>query len=494
MAKMTDFSVPQRMSPGALFIYFLKSFRFTFNAIIIYLIYDIFKNDGGLTDTLLEVAGMTGCAAALALIMAAMAFFKVKFHVAGGSLIYRHSLISRATTTIPLSRIHTLRTRRGVLYRLLGLRGVLFDTLAAKDEEVELILSEADWQSLLGRIERQEQPQPASADAPPAYNPSSVMTFGNENLVLDALCQNHLKGMVVMGSFAAMIFGQMSNLSKSDIDQMADYLESHLGDFAVSVAGVAMIMASAYVASLVLWLGKVILRYYNLSLRYDSKVLTFSHGLFSRMTSRFARDKICTLWVKRNFPERRLGLATLALKQALNSSAAVAEDNLKIYGRDTSDFFLRWWLGPDYAREAEIATARSGRGVMLRSLAPDLLLSAAASVALWHFGQYGWMLLPAIYLLAAIPKGILTMRHSHITLRESYLTVGKGRFAEIKNYLKYTNVEVVRITRTPLTRFTGRVALTLSTTGSSFTIRSLPLRAALRLRHHLLAMVCPASA
>ena len=98
----------------------------------------------------------------------------MKFHVEDGNLIYRHNLISRATTTIPLSRIHTLRTRQGLLYRLFDLRGVLFDTLAAKEEEIELVLSESDWQNLLTRIERQELRSPLSPTCrlPTIHHPS----------------------------------------------------------------------------------------------------------------------------------------------------------------------------------------------------------------------------------------------------------------------------------------------------------------------------------
>lgn len=484
---MTDFSVPQRMSLGAFVIYFLKFFRITFNAVFIFLIYKVFTSDAGLIENIVQIAATIGAIALLALILASLAIYQMKFHVEDGNLIYRHNLIGRATTTIPLNRIHTLRTRQGLLYRILDLRGVLFDTLAAKEEEVELILSESEWQSLLSRIERQERPQSAVTDMPPAYNPSSSIKFSNKNLVADALCQNHLKGMVVLGGFASVIFNTLSDLSDDSFEIIERYLESHFDHFTVSVSGIAMIMACTYALSLVLWLGKVLLRYYDLSLTYDSKVLTFSHGLFSRLSSRFTRDKICTVSIKRNYFEKRFNLSTLALRQALNSSAQKEDDNLKIHGRDCSDFFLSWWLGHDYGSETDISTAKSGKGVITHSLLPDLFLSSVVLAVLWHFGLYGWIILPAIYLLAGIPKGILTMRHSNITLRESYLVIGTGRFAEIENYLKYDNVEVVRITRTPLSQFTGRVSLTISTTGSTFTVRSIRQDQATRIYELLLA-------
>ncbi len=488
---MTDFSVPQRMSFGAFVIYFLKYFRIIFNATVIYLIFVIIKSDEGLAHILLNTAMLIGFIVALALILASMAFFQIKFHVEDGNIIYRHRLISRATTTIPLDRVHTLRTRQGLFYSLLNLRGVLFDTLAAKGEEIELILSESEWRSLLSRIELQEKPQPDAASAapgmPPPYVPSLSKKFSTGELVMDALCQNHLKGMAVMGGFAAVVLNRLSDLPDNAVEIMADYLETHYGSFAVSVGGLAVILAATYIFSLLFWLGKVILRYFDLTLTYDNKTLTFSHGLFSRMTSRFNRHKICSVWVKRNYLEKRYGLSTIALRQARNSSAEKEDDNLKIYGRDCSRFFLEWWLGQEYGQESDIACAESGKGVIARSLLPDVIVSCAAAVVMWHFGLYLWLILPALYLLAVIPKGILTMRHSRIILRESYIVINMGRFAEISNYLKYDNVEVVRITRTPFTRFTGRVTLSLSTTGTTFAVRSLREDRAMRIYELLLA-------
>lgn len=117
---MTDFSVPQRMSLGAFFIYFLKYFKFVFNAAIIFGIYKIFNSDGDFVGNLLKIAAMLGGTIALALVVALMAYYKIKFHVEGGNLIYRHNLLSSVTTTIPLNSIHTLRTRQGLLYRIPG--------------------------------------------------------------------------------------------------------------------------------------------------------------------------------------------------------------------------------------------------------------------------------------------------------------------------------------------------------------------------------------
>ena len=240
--------------------------------------------------------------------------------------------------------------------------------------------------------------------------------------------------MAVLGGFLVVVFNSLSDLPDSVIDMVAGYLESQLGNFAVSLAGMAIVLVFTYLLSLVLWLGRVLLRNFDLSLTYDSKILTFRHGLFSRMSSRFANDKICTVWVKCNFLEKRFGLCSIALRQAFNSTARKEDDNLKIYTRECSDFFLGWWLGQNYQSESQIASAKSGNGLFVHTLLPDLIISFVTAAILWHFGLYVWLILPGIYLLAGIPKGILAVRHSYISLRESYLIIGNGRFAEIENY------------------------------------------------------------
>ena len=92
---------------------------------------------------------------------------------------------------------------------------------------------------------------------------------------------------------------------------------------------------------------------------------------------------------------------------------------------------------------------------------------------LWYYELYAWLALPFVYLLIALAKGLFVVRRSRITLRQDYLEVCNGKFAEIRNYFKYSNVEVVRKVSTPFTPYFHRVSLFISTNGTSFVVRSL---------------------
>ncbi len=472
---MTDFSVPHRMSPGVFPIMLVNIMKRFGSLFIILILAKAFDSDTSLTDSDLWLRALVtiGAAIAIVLILTCLSYFPKKFYVSQGNLIFIHGLIRRETTTIPLHRIHTLRTRRGVMYRLLGMRGITFDTLASKGEEIELILDESDWQSLMNLIEKEEATQSEPDNDTPAAA-TDTMRFDDSNLILDALCQNHLKGAAVLGTTVLFILDRLSDFSDNAVETIANYTSSYAERFLVSPLMITILLVMVYAIILSLWLGKVLLRYYNMTLIRTKALLTFNYGLLSRASCRFAFDKVCTIWVKRNYLERRFGLGTLMLKQALNASSPDKEvGDLKIYGRDTSATFLEWWLRNDYTDAPDILTAASGKGAMFRIIVPAAVISVLASIILCYNGLYAWVALPAIYLLYAIVNGILTMRRSKITLKDSYLIVDNGHYADVRNYLKYDNIEVVRIKATPFTPIFHRVTLALSTAGTTFYVRSL---------------------
>ena len=201
--------------------------------------------------------------------------------------------------------------------------------------------------------------------------------------------------------------------------------------------------------------------------------LTFESGLIARNSSRFSYDKVCTVYVKRNFLEQWLHGSTVMLRQALNATDDKKGADVRVYGSESAADFLNWWLGSGYGSSPDVISARSGYGLMWHVMRLDILISLAAAVTLACFGLYVWLAVPAAWLLISLAKGLMAVRRSRITLKEDYIEIHNGKFADIRNYVKYSNIEVVRLKATPFTRYTRRVSLTLSTNGTSFTILSL---------------------
>ena len=165
--------------------------------------------------------------------------------------------------------------------------------------------------------------------------------------------------------------------------------------------------------------------------------------------------------------------STVMLRQALNATDDKKGADVRVYGSESAADFLNWWLGSGYGSSPDVISARSGYGLMWHVMRLDILISLAAAVTLACFGLYVWLAVPAAWLLISLAKGLMAVRRSRITLKEDYIEIHNGKFADIRNYVKYSNIEVVRLKATPFTRYTRRVSLTLSTNGTSFTIRSL---------------------
>lgn len=504
--KTTDFSQPRRMSTSAFVIFFVKTLRSWTNYFLLLLVYELFKWSKELPwyTLTLRMLAVLGCVVVAAAIMAFVSFYFKRYYVENGNLIFMHGVLKKQTTSMPLQKIQSTRTRQGLIYRLLDMKGVSFDTLASQSEEVEMILDEADWQALLCQIEKgeseavctpnsaneadgakDEQPIPAAGVSDSATSLAEErLTFNNLNLIKGAFCQNHLQGMVLLVWLVMMGINELSSVNEELVVGAFDYAGEHINRWSWSL--LLLVAAGIYLCMLLLWTGKVFLRYFDMDLRISKQQLFFESGLLSRNSSRFAHNKICTVYVKQNFLEKALRCSTLMLQQALNATDEKQGADVKIYGSNVAPQLLNWWLGANYASSPLVAEARSGMGVMGYRLRLPLLLTVVSCIVLCHFELYYWLALPALYLLLAVGRAFLAARRSRIELKEDYVEVHSGQLAAEHHYFKYEHIEVVRLVASPFTPIGHRVCLQLSTNGTDFVIRGLKEREARNIYEYLL--------
>lgn len=479
--KINDFSIPRRMSKSAFVIFFVKALRSYASLILILFTVRIFdsSNETSVMEYIIMLLSYLAAFIAISLITAFLGFYFKKYYVEDGNLIFIHGVIQHERTSIPLNKIQSLRTKSGLIYRMLDMKGVSFDTLASRTEEIELILDDDDWDALLSRVENKENTQEevketeATEQETTENNKTIKLEVSNLNLIKGALCQNHLKGMAVLFGVLATLYNQITSVNDKAANYFIDYVETHADSSAFSVTAVLTVIVILYIVILILWMGKVFLQYFNMDIRMGEKQLFFESGLITRNSSRFSFDKVCTLYVKRNIIENLLGCCTIMVRQALNATDEKKGADVKIYGSSHDGNFLSWWLGKDYTSSPTVISARSGYGLLGYTIRFDILISLAVAIVLCYYGQYIWLFAPISYMLVSLAKGFLAVRRSHITLKEDYMEISNGKFAEIYNYVKYDNIEVVRMVSTPFTPYYHRVKLVISTNGTSFAIRSL---------------------
>ena len=127
---MNDFSTPRRMSSAAFIVIWMQTFQQLITTFIFIIGMMLFDDDLVHSQRIIMAIACVGGAVALSAGIAFLKYYFRKYHIEGDSLIYTHGLAFKNTTSVPLERIHNLRTKSGIFYRLVDMRGVSFDTLA----------------------------------------------------------------------------------------------------------------------------------------------------------------------------------------------------------------------------------------------------------------------------------------------------------------------------------------------------------------------------
>lgn len=479
------------MSPGALLILFQKSFMQFAGTLLFFIVIILFDTRGFSSKGLMKIAIILGLSIGVPLLIAFLNYYFRKFHIEGDKLIFTHGFTFKQTTSIPLERVHTLRTKRGVLYQLLNLRGVVFDTLASKEQEVELILNEQDWQQLLQRVRMGEdfaEIKDESVTLPPPVEDNTV-DVSNRDIIKGALCQNHLKGFALLGAALVWILDKISEFRKDTYDRIVDYVDGQAADVLPSIGACILLAAIVYVIVMLLWTGSVFLRYSGMWLRFADNRLTMESGLLARYTNRVARDKATVLMIKQNPLEKLAGCQTITLRQADNVSGDKNEGNIRIYGTNLGGRLLNWWLGERRGVfDQPLVSARSGRGLFMRKFIPQLFVAIAVAVIM-SYALESWIpavIVAALYIAVMGLRAAMAWKHGGIVLNESYLQIDRGNIACIHEYIKYPDIESVSIRRTPFTSVSGRVSISISTNAGLSTVYALKIDTARRIRNQIL--------
>ena len=489
---MNDFSRPRRMSPAALMIIFLKSIRELSSVSIIAIIYFLANLFRSSTINLKAIAIIAIFAIALPAIIAFFRYYFSKFHIANDKLIFTQGFGFKQTTSIPLSRVHTLRTKRGIFYRLADLRGVTFDTLSSSSQEVELILDESEWQELLQRVRAGEEFTEASKSIetlPPPFK-EDLLRVSNLNILKGALCQNHLKGFAIMAAILFALFDNLSQLEDGTAGQLIRYIDQEATKLILSAIDWCMLAIAAYLFAMLLWIGKVALRYYGMSIDIADNRLTIESGLLSRYTTRIARGKATVFVIKQNPLEKMAHCQTISIRQAVNVTNPKQEErNIRIYGSDLGDKLLAWWLGDEgtYHR-SPLLSAKSGKGLFMRSFLPHLFVAVAALAILIFAAEIvtAAVIICAAYAALMAIRAAMTWKHGGIQLTESHIRIDCGNIAKIHEYIRYRGVESVSIRNTPFSSVTGRVSMQISTNAGIAKVYSLKSDTATAIRNLIL--------
>lgn len=86
--------------------------------------------------------------------------------------------------------------------------------------------------------------------------------------------------MVVFGSILVTLYDQIISVNENAVEYFYGYMATHADFLRLSLSSCITVAAILYIVTLLLWLGKVFLRYFNMDIRIDREQLFFESGLF----------------------------------------------------------------------------------------------------------------------------------------------------------------------------------------------------------------------
>ncbi|WP_373816352.1 PH domain-containing protein, partial [Porphyromonas loveana] len=274
MTRAFDFDKPRRQGRGAWVLMFLKLLRTLIKHLFPVLVVTIFRKMSW-SRTLLVLAIFVGALLLIAFVLSLIRYRKLRFCVREGFLLISDHIWGRRETSIPLEKIHNIRTRSGFFYQLVEMESLQFDTLGESKAEVELLLSMEESAALRALIasatatgETTAMPTATTSDSGMASEAQSTETtqdfhYSMGQLLAGAFTQNPLRVFLVIGSVIALLYQNLDNYLIKYHEAILHKTETFVSG--TSVLTLATLLFGAYLICLLLYGGKIVLQQYGLT-------------------------------------------------------------------------------------------------------------------------------------------------------------------------------------------------------------------------------------
>lgn len=486
----------QRLDPrsiGILFVQNIRQFIWPAAASMLPIINSSGKSNKNISFVIvgLVLAGF----GLLALTGGLITYFRTRFGIVGTDLVVKKSGLFRQDRTIPLSKIHNVTIRQGLLERLLRIATIEVETASGGGAEAKLSsvsLAEADRlrEALMGSTEAQIS---AEADVP------SVYTASLKDLAMAGALQNRSLYMIaiVLG-----IFGQgIDNVLEAIIDRASKsgavkYAEAHP---LLSVA----VFAGAFLLFLIVgWLLSIlysVLTFYGFKVVRTVKGLRISYGLINTMQTLLPIRKVQSVSTNASWLYRLVGVSQISA-QSIAGFRPGGEGGERIA---TGSTMLAPICRPETLREVMTlifpglefervqyhqASPFWVRVMMWRTLMTLIIPTVGGSLVLWMVGRsWAWVpFIPLAILLIAYPMVRLSYKNLGYAVKDGLILIRSGMISLNHWAAPITNVQSVEVTSSYFQRRKGLADVLVSTPASISTIACVDEKAARELAEYII--------
>jgi putative membrane protein len=341
----------QRTSPFAILFFLGRILRLIMkNALqsVVPLIVLLIASQGDIVN--MFILGGIGFAVVIA-IGSLLSYWFFRFQISDDSVLIRHGVIKKKQLDIKFDRIQGINTQQNLLYRLLGLVTVTFDTAGSAGSEGNLpAVTRRFADTLRDRIGKPLLVEEAdSVDSEP--DASALVRLDWRDMIRIGLADR--RAFIVL-AFAGPLFEKVDDKIEDVITDIVTLSAANgLQLDAVNGALIVMaIIASVILLFVVASIAAAFLRFHNFELHLQGDTLHSSGGLFTRHEHSMKLGKIQTLRLQQSVMQRLLNRYRLTARQAVSGGSNRSQKVfvVPVVTVELADSLRKQFLAPESGR------------------------------------------------------------------------------------------------------------------------------------------------
>lgn len=313
-----EFSVPQRQSKEGMILIFFN---------VIYqiirrgwpLLFIVFSKKFSLTILIYIAIGFT-----VLLILSALysvlfyRAFHFHFDFEKQRFILEKGVFSSQFIEVPLDKIQQVDIKRSILQRIFGVYSLSIDTAGSKKDEVLIhALTQEKAQAfsklLTTQMEKQtegenvleERETLIETEKTPARWTHQLSII---NLFKIGLTQSYLRGFLLILVFLSTVYSQIEDYFESYLDQVMDVSQEYYDSVSQSVISMALLAFTVLILSVIVTIGRVVIKHFNLKIEQTSSHIAVEMGLKTNTKVSFQARRLQHLKIVTNPIQKKINL------------------------------------------------------------------------------------------------------------------------------------------------------------------------------------------
>ena len=460
--KTVDWEKPQRQSPIVLLIILLEGIKQIWPLILLGFFRTFFGNEEQDKRLDRQVSSvLIGVLVILLLIKTKQLihYFSFRFRLQPNLLLVEKGIFTKVKTEIPFSKIQAIHQNQTFLHRLTNTCELIISTSGTAKEEITIKgISLEHAAHLKGLLSSKAEIVTSVTDQPSqSVQVNSIKLTGRDLLKL-CLSENHLKTLLIILAF---ILGRFQDLQEYLGFDSVGWVEQQSNVLQTTSILSFLILAGVFLSVIVSSI-RVVLRYFNFSIRLQTGQFFMSWGLIETKEKKIRFSRIKLLSWNANYVRRKLHLYIMRLwVMAEDNTERNTSNNIPITRADQIQRITSWYqpiLPSSVSTRFEIESAYTKRNVLLFGVAPAIILSGS----LFPFVEWNALFVFAWTLYYAIRTHVFRKNFS-IWIHEDAIEIEKGVWGREHILLNLNDAESVAVESSLYQRRNGLANLRINT-------------------------------